>query len=45
MVFPTLRNLEYLTRLANADAVLDVRRGSIVEAVEPVLEKGKPTLR
>jgi 8-oxo-dGTP pyrophosphatase MutT (NUDIX family) len=45
MVFPTLRNLEALTGFANATAVLDARRGAIIEAVEPVLVNGKPTLR
>ncbi len=45
MVFPTLRNLEAITGFANAAAVLDARRGAIVEAVEPVLVNGKPTLR
>jgi 8-oxo-dGTP pyrophosphatase MutT (NUDIX family) len=45
MVFPTLRNLEALTGFASAAAVLDARRGAIVEAVEPVLVNGKPTLR
>ena len=45
MVFPTLRNLEALVGFANAAAVLDARRGAIVEAVEPVLVNGKPTLR
>ncbi len=49
MVFPTLRNLEALIELAKgfakAAAVLDARRGAIVEAVEPVLVNGKPTLR
>ena len=45
MVFPTLRNLEALTGFADAAAVLDARRSVIVEAVEPVLVNGKPTLR
>jgi 8-oxo-dGTP pyrophosphatase MutT (NUDIX family) len=45
MVFPTLRNLEALTGFSSAAAVLDARRGAIVEAVEPVLVNGKPTLR
>jgi 8-oxo-dGTP pyrophosphatase MutT (NUDIX family) len=45
MVFPTLRNLEALTGFVNAAAVLDARRGAIIEAVEPVLVNGKPTLR
>ena len=45
MVFPTLRNLEALTGFGSAAAVLDARRGAIIEAVEPVLVNGKPTLR
>jgi 8-oxo-dGTP pyrophosphatase MutT (NUDIX family) len=45
MVFPTLRNLEALTGYANAAELLEARRGAIVEAIEPVLVNGKPTLR
>jgi 8-oxo-dGTP pyrophosphatase MutT (NUDIX family) len=45
MVFPTLRNLEAITGFATANALIDSRRGAIVEAVEPVLVNGKPTLR
>lgn len=45
MVFPTLRNLEAIVGFENAMALIDSRRGAIVEAVEPVLVNGKPTLR
>lgn len=49
MVFPTLRNLEAIIELAkgftNAAALLDARRGAVIEPVEPVLVNGKPTLR
>jgi len=49
MVFPTLRNLEAIVQLAkgfaSVAAVLDARRGAIIEAVEPVFVNGKPTLR
>lgn len=45
MVFPTIRNLEAITGFANAAALLDARRGAVIEAVEPVLVNGKPTLR
>jgi 8-oxo-dGTP pyrophosphatase MutT (NUDIX family) len=45
MVFPTLRNLEALTGFPNAAQLLDSRRDAIIEAVEPVLVNGKPTLR
>lgn len=45
MVFPTLRNLEAITGFATASELLDARRGAAVEAIEPVLVNGKPTLR
>jgi 8-oxo-dGTP pyrophosphatase MutT (NUDIX family) len=45
MVFPTLRNLEAITGFADAAALLDSRRDAIIEAIEPVLVNGKPTLR
>jgi 8-oxo-dGTP pyrophosphatase MutT (NUDIX family) len=45
MVFPTLRNLEAITGFANASALLDARRGAVIEPIEPVLVNGKPTLR
>jgi 8-oxo-dGTP pyrophosphatase MutT (NUDIX family) len=45
MVFPTLRNLEAITGFANSTALLDSRRGAIIEPIEPVLVNGKPTLR
>lgn len=45
MVFPTLRSLEALVGFANAAELLDSRRNAIIEAVEPVLVNGKPTLR
>lgn len=44
MVFPTLRNLEAITGFASAAELLESRRGAIVEAIEPVLVNGKPTL-
>jgi hypothetical protein len=44
MVFPTLRNLEAITGFANATELLDARRGATIEAIEPVLVNGKPTL-
>ncbi|HEX6642067.1 MAG TPA: NUDIX domain-containing protein [Thermoanaerobaculia bacterium] len=45
MVFPTLRNLEALVGFANGAALIASRRGAIIEAIEPVLVDGKPTLR
>lgn len=45
MVFPTLRNLEAITGFDRASALLDARRGATIEAIEPVLVNGKPTLR
>ena len=45
MVFPTLRNLEAITGFPSASELLDARRGATIEAIEPVLVNGKPTLR
>jgi 8-oxo-dGTP pyrophosphatase MutT (NUDIX family) len=45
MVFPTLRNLDAIVGFANGAALIDSRRGAIIEAIEPVLVDGKPTLR
>jgi 8-oxo-dGTP pyrophosphatase MutT (NUDIX family) len=45
MVFPTLRNLEAITGFANAAALMESRRGATIEAIEPVLVNGRPTLR
>lgn len=45
MVFPTLRNLEAITGFESASQLLDARRGATIEAIEPVLVNGKPTLR
>ena len=45
MVFPTIRNLEALAGFEDSTAVIDSRRGAVIEAIEPVLVDGKPTLR
>jgi 8-oxo-dGTP pyrophosphatase MutT (NUDIX family) len=45
MVFPTLRNLEAIVGFDSAAELLDTRRGATIEAIEPVLVNGKPTLR
>jgi 8-oxo-dGTP pyrophosphatase MutT (NUDIX family) len=45
MVFPTLRNLEALTSFDTTAALIESRRNAVIEAVEPVLVNGKPTLR
>jgi 8-oxo-dGTP pyrophosphatase MutT (NUDIX family) len=45
LVFPTIKNLEAIAGFTSAEAVMDSRRGAVVEAVLPVLIDGKPTLR
>lgn len=44
MVFPTLRNLEALLGFDDAASLLDSRRGITIEAIQPILVNGKPTL-
>jgi 8-oxo-dGTP pyrophosphatase MutT (NUDIX family) len=44
MVFPTLRNLEALAGFDTAAALLDSRRGAVIEPVMPILVDGKPRL-
>jgi 8-oxo-dGTP pyrophosphatase MutT (NUDIX family) len=44
MVFPTIRNLEALAGFAHSAAVIESRRNAAIEAVEPVLVNGKPTI-
>lgn len=44
MVFPTIKNLEALRGYDTADALIDSRRGAVIEAIQPVLVNGKPTL-
>lgn len=44
MVFPTLRTLESIRDFQSADALIGSRRGAIIEAIQPVLVNGKPTL-
>ena len=44
MVFPTIRNLEALLGFESADALIESRRGAVIEAIQPVLVNGKPTL-
>lgn len=44
LVFPTIRNLEALTGFDTAQAAIDSRRGAVIEAIEPVLVNGPPTL-
>jgi 8-oxo-dGTP pyrophosphatase MutT (NUDIX family) len=44
LVFPTIKNLEALTGFESADALIDARRGAVIEPIEPVLVNGKPTL-
>lgn len=45
LVFPTIKNLEAIAGFASADAVIESRRGAVIEAILPVLVDGKPTLR
>ena len=44
MIFPTIKNLEALLGFDSADALLESRRGAVIEPVQPVLVNGKPTL-
>ena len=43
--FPTARNLEAISGFDSADALIESRRGAVIEPIEPVLVDGKPTLR
>jgi recombination protein RecT len=45
MVFPTVRNLEAIASFRTAAELIESRRDAVIEAVEPVLVDGKPTLR
>jgi len=44
LVFPTLRNLEALAGFDTAEALIDSRRGAVIEPVMPILVDGKPRL-
>jgi len=44
MVFPTIKNLEALLGFDSADALIESRRGAVIEPVQPILVNGKPTL-
>jgi len=44
LVFPTLKNLEALVGFASATELIESRRGAVIEAIEPVLVDGRPTL-
>ncbi len=45
LVFPTIKNLEALVGFDSADALIDSRRGAVIEPVQPVLVNGRPTLQ
>jgi 8-oxo-dGTP pyrophosphatase MutT (NUDIX family) len=45
MVFPTIKNLEAIAGFESADALIESRRGAVIEPVMPVLVNGRPTLR
>jgi 8-oxo-dGTP pyrophosphatase MutT (NUDIX family) len=44
LVFPTLKNLEALVGFQSAEELIESRRGATVEAIEPILVDGRPTL-
>jgi recombination protein RecT len=44
MIFPTIRNLEAIAGFRSSSELLASRRGAVIEAVEPVLVNGRPTL-
>lgn len=41
MVFPTIRNLEAICGFANAEELLDSRRGAKIEPVQPIIVDGR----
>ena len=45
LVFPTIKNLGAIVGFTSSSALIESRRGAIVEAIEPVLVNGKPALR
>jgi 8-oxo-dGTP pyrophosphatase MutT (NUDIX family) len=45
LVFPTIKNLEAIVSFDSFDALIESRRGAVIEAIQPVLVDGKPTLR
>jgi 8-oxo-dGTP pyrophosphatase MutT (NUDIX family) len=44
MVFPTIKNLEAIRGFDSAAALIDSRRGAKIEAIQPVMRDGRPTL-
>ena len=44
MVFPTIKNLEALLGFESAAALIESRRGAVIEPVQPILVNGKPAL-
>lgn len=44
MIFPTIKNLEALRGFESAGALIESRRGAVIEPVQPILVNGKPTL-
>lgn len=45
LVFPTVKNLEALVAFESVNALIESRRGAIIEPVEPALVNGRPVLR
>lgn len=44
MLFPTVKNLEAIATFPTTTALLESRRGAVIEPVQPVLVDGKPAL-
>jgi hypothetical protein len=44
MIFPTVKNLEALQPFATAADFIASRHGAKIEAIQPVLVGGRPTL-
>jgi 8-oxo-dGTP pyrophosphatase MutT (NUDIX family) len=44
MVFPTLRNLESIRSFRSSAELVESRRGTTIEPIEPILVDGRPTL-
>jgi len=45
MVFPTIKNLEAIRDYTSADELIASRKDAKIEAIQPVLVDGRPTLR
>jgi len=45
LVLPTIKNLEAIAAFDSVAALIDSRRGAVVEPIQPVLVDGRPVLR